>query len=292
MPITNRLFSFSNCFAKGQLMLPIGEIRQVDELSILRGSSIECHVQHCDEITYAISGKATFISGDAAQVLTAGQIHYIRAGVPHTITASPESNFRYLCIGFNPDFQYAPTAELLPRIRSLPHFIVEDDGRMKILTELLINEFYDWDEYSPIMANGYLIQILTTLLRLLEGSHRNPTDQKLQRTASNFAIYTILRCIDKDYLNIRSIQDVAQQTSYSEYYISHLFSEKMDMTVKEYITRKKILHAASLLKDSNIRITDAAEAVGFASPHAFRVAFRRYMQCSPTEYRHLPEQQA
>ena len=64
------------------------------------------------------------------------------------------------------------------------------------------------------------------------------------------------------------------------------------MTVKEYITRKKILHAASLLKDSNIRITDAAEAVGFASPHAFRVAFRRYMQCSPTEYRHLPEQQA
>ena len=292
MPITNRLFSFSNNFAKGQLILPIGEILQVDELSIIRGSSIDRHVQRCDEITLAISGKATFISGDSSQILTAGQIHYIRAGIPHTITASPESNFRYLCIGFNPDFQYAPTAELLPRIQSLPHFVVEDDGRMKILTELLINEFYDWDSHSPTMVNGYLVQILATLLRLLERNPHAPAGQKFQHTASNFAIYTILRCIDRDYLNIRSIQDIAQQTSYSAYYISHLFSEKMDMTVKEYITRKKILHAASLLKDSNIRITDAAEAVGFASPHAFRVAFRRYMQCSPTEYRHSPEQQA
>lgn len=285
MAITNRLFSFSNCFAKGQMILPVGELRQVDELSILRGSSIDCHVQHCDEITFAISGKATFISGETPAQLSAGQIHYIRAGVKHTIIADPESNFRYLCIGFNPDPDYGPIAALLPRIREQEHFILADDGRIKILTELLINEFYDWDEHSPTMANGYLVQLLTTLLRLLEGRTQDPSDQKLQRTASNFAIYNILRHIDRDYLNICSIQDVARQTSYSEYYISHLFSEKMGMTIKEYITRKKVHHAAGLLLDSNISVTEAAEAVGFASAHAFRLAFRRYMQCSPTEYR-------
>lgn len=285
MGITNRLFSFSNTFAKGQLVLPAAEVRQVDELSIIRGSSIAEHVQHCDEITFAISGKATFISGENAAVLSPGQIHYIRAGVKHTIIADPESNFRYLCIGFNPNPEYEPIAALLPQIRKHPHFILEDDGRMKVLTELLINEFYMWDEQSSTMANAYLVQILTTLLRLLQGRSYDPSEQKLQKTPSNFAIYHVLRYIDRDYLNIRSIQDVARQTSYSEYYISHLFSEKMGMTIKEYITRKKVLHAAGLLQDSNISVTDAAEAVGFASAHAFRLAFKRYMQCSPTEYR-------
>lgn len=289
MAITNRLFSFSNCFAKGQLVLPVGEVRQVDELSILRGSSIDCHAQHCDEITFAISGKATFISGDTPAELSAGQIHYIRAGVKHTIIANPESNFRYLCIGFNPNPDYAPIAALLPQIRKHPHFILEDDGRMKILTELLINEFYMWDEQSSTMANAYLVQILTTLLRILQGRSYDPSEHKLQKTASNFAIYHILRYIDREYLNISSIKTVAQQTSYSEYYISHLFSEKMGMTIKEYITRKKVLHAASLLLDNNISVTEAAEAVGFASAHAFRLAFKRYMQCSPTEYRRQPD---
>lgn len=285
MRLTNHLFSFNNVFAKGQLILPVGEIRQVTELSIIRGTSIDEHLQHCDEITFAISGKATFISGAAAAELSAGQIHYIRSGVKHTIIADPESNFRYLCIGFNPAPEYPPIANLLPLLRQQPHFILEDDGRVKTLTQLLISEFYDWDIHSPEMVNSYLVQLIITLLRIHQGNMLDPTQQKMQKTPSNFAIYHILHYIDQEYLNISSIKAVAQHTAYSEYYISHLFSEKMGMTIKEYITRKKVLHAAALLQDSNITVSETAEAVGFASAHSFRLAFKRYLQCSPTEYR-------
>lgn len=285
MGITNHLFSFNNLFAKGQLILPVGEIRQVTELSIIRGTSVDEHLQHCDEISFAISGKATFISGEESAELSAGQIHYIQSGVKHTIIADPESNFRYLCIGFHPEPAYPPIAALLPLLRHQTHFILEDDGRVKPLTQLLINEFYDWDIHSPEMVNSYLVQLLTTLVRILQGNTLDPTRQKMHRTASNFAIYHILHYIDQEYLNISSIKAIAQHTAYSEYYISHLFSEKMGMTVKEYVTRKKVLHAAALLQDSNITVGEAAEAVGFASAHSFRLAFKRYLQCSPTEYR-------
>lgn len=283
--ITNQLFSFSNNFSEGQLILPFGEVCQVAELSILRGTSIDLHIQRCDEITYAISGTAVFRSGDEEALLTPGQIHFIRKGIPHTITASPESNFRYLCIGFNPDLNYSPVVPLMQQLSEESHFILDDDGRIKQLSELLINEFYAWDAHSREMVNAYLLQLLTTLLRLRSGKIQDPSAQKLQKTASNFAIYHILHYIDREYLTISSIKAVAQKTSYSEYYISHLFSEKMGMSIKEYITRKKIQHAAGLLQDSNISVTEAAEAVGFASAHSFRQAFQRYMQCSPTDYR-------
>ena len=160
-----------------------------------------------------------------------------------------------------------------------------DDGRVKTLTQLLISEFYDWDIHSPEMVNSYLVQLIITLLRIHQGNMLDPTQQKMQKTPSNFAIYHILHYIDQEYLNISSIKAVAQHTAYSEYYISHLFSEKMGMTIKEYITRKKVLHAAALLQDSNITVSETAEAVGFASAHSFRLAFKRYLQCSPTEYR-------
>ena len=283
--ITNQLFSFINNFEEGQLTLPFGDICQVAELSILRGTSVDTHIQRCDEVTYAISGTAVFRSGNEEATLSPGQIHYIRKGVSHTITASPESNFRYLCIGFNPDKNYPPIAPLLPGLQDRTHWITDDDGRIKTLSELLINEFYAWDEHSPTMANGYLVQLLTTLLRLTDGKHQDPSQQKLQRTASKFAIYHILHYIDREYLNITSVRSVARHTSYSEYYIAHLFSEKMGVTVKDYITKKKILHAAELLGDSSITVTEAAEAVGFASAHSFRLAFKRCMNCSPTEYR-------
>jgi len=283
--MTNQLFSFTNNFSEGQLILPFGEVCQVAELSILRGTSIDTHVQRCDEITCAISGTATFRSGKEAAILKPGQIHFIRKGVSHTITASPESNFRYLCIGYNPDPAYPAVAALLPKLWEAEHFVLEDDGRMKLLGELLINEFYDWDEYSPHTVNGYMLQLLTTLLRLRSGKRQDPSGQKLQKTASSFAIYHILHFIDREYLNIDSIKEIARHTSYSEYYISHLFSEKMGMTIKKYIMQKKIRHAAGLLQDSNISVTEAAEAVGFASAHSFRLAFKRCMGCSPTEHR-------
>ena len=163
--MTNQLFSFTNNFSEGQLILPFGEVCQVAELSILRGTSIDTHVQRCDEITCAISGTATFRSGKEAAILKPGQIHFIRKGVSHTITASTESNFRYLCIGYNPDPAFPAVAALLPKLWEAEHFVLEDDGRMKLLGELLINEFYDWDEHSPHTVNGYMIQLLTTLLR-------------------------------------------------------------------------------------------------------------------------------
>lgn len=283
--MTNQLFSFTNNFAEGQLILPFGEVRQVAELSILRGTSIDTHIQRCDEITYAISGTATFLSGEEAATLSPGQIHYIRKGVGHTITADPGGNFRYLCIGFIPDETYPPITPLLPRLHSFSHFITEDDGRIKTLSELLINEFYDWDSHSSTMVNACLVQLLTTLLRLMEGRKLDPSRQKLQRTASQFALYHILRYVDREYRGITSVREVAKHTSYSEYYISHLFSEKMGMTIKEYITRKKVLHGAELLRDDSISVAEAAEASGFASAHSFSLAFRRHMGCSPTEHR-------
>ena len=98
--ISNRLFAFDNVFINEPLSVPSGKIYQITELSLIRGGVIEEHIQHCDEITYVVSGRATVYSGDTTFELTKGQVHFIKKGQYHKIIASENENFHFYCIGF------------------------------------------------------------------------------------------------------------------------------------------------------------------------------------------------
>ena len=133
------------------------------------------------------------------------------------------------------------------------------------------------------MINAYLVQILLSLYRILTNS--TIAKEKSSSSTSNFAVYRTLRYIDQEYLNIASIKEIAAALNYSEYYLSHLFREKMGLTIKEYLTRKKMIAAENMLKTSNMSIQEIAEQLNYASAHSFSLAFKKYMSESPNAYR-------
>ena len=48
-------------------------------------------------------------------------------------------------------------------------FVRTDDSTIKKLSELILDEFYHWDSNSDGMVSSYLMQVLVTLERLLDG---------------------------------------------------------------------------------------------------------------------------
>ena len=287
MAVTNRIFAYDNMFPKGTMCFDVGEVRQVSELSLIRGGVNKEHVQVCDEISYAISGKAQFWSGAECTEIYGGQIHFIRKGVRHKIIADQDTNFHFLCIGFYPNEAYAPIRAFLDEVRDLDYCVVKDDGKIRTLADLLLNEIYLRDEQSGDMINAYMTQILICLQRILQGRPQN--GKKQSKDSSDYAAYQAIAYINREYTNIRSVKSVAEALNYSEYYLSHLFREKMGMTIKNYITQRKLKNATALLKDSNMSITEIAEVLNFATAHSFRQAFKRQMGVSPTEYRESEE---
>lgn len=284
MEISSKLFSYENLFFDKQLCVPAGKLFQVSELSVVRGGEINAHIQECDEITYAVSGKAKIFFGDDSAEMVSGQIHYIKKGVYHRIEADPNENFRYICIGFIIDENYESNRVYLQKIQGIQSLITEDDGNIQLLCQQLMNEFYIRDEQSNIMVNCYLSQILISFCRILEKKNRMQRN-KISGTTSNFPIYHVLRYIDREYMNITNIKAIADELSYSEYYLSHLFREKMDITIKDYLTNKKMLSAEALLKESNMSIQEIAEQLNYSSAHSFSLAFKRHMSISPDGYR-------
>lgn len=288
MEIRNRLFSYDIAFAQGQLCTESAEIRQIAELSLIRSGEINAHIQYCDEITYVISGKATVYSGDDIREMTAGEIHFIRAGQYHRIVADENENFHYYCIGFHPNTSYAGLQTVFSAISKCPFLYLKDQGDIKSLFDLLINEFYLQDEESKLMIHHYFCQMLIQIYRLCSGRSKSK-QMKINTASSNDAVFRILQYINREHIHITGVKQIAEALSYSECYISHVFREKMETTVKDYLMQKKISTAAGLLKNSNMTISEIAEHLHFSSLHVFGLAFKRYMSMSASEFRKSEE---
>jgi len=283
MNFSNKLFSYDPVLQLKQMNLDVCKIMQVSELSLLRGSEMPEHIQACDEITYAISGTAKIYSGNDCCDLHTGEIHYIKKDVPHKIVANDETNFRYICIGFIPDSNCTDIQIFTDAVKDINWFISNDTVKLKLTLEMLFDELYIADTSTPSMLSAYMKQILISTARLYNGKEALST--KESNSTSNFAVYNVLKYIDRNYASITNTKQISEALSYSNFYISHLFKEKIGLSVKEYLTQKKMIAAAHFLAENNLAVSEVSEQLSFGTTHTFSQAFKKYYGVSPTEYK-------
>ncbi|MDD5936519.1 MAG: AraC family transcriptional regulator [Clostridiales bacterium] len=80
-------------------------------------------------------------------------------------------------------------------------------------------------------------------------------------------------------------QKAAEFTGYSSAYFQRIFTCIAQITVVEYVRKRRMTLAAAELKDSNIQILDLAIKYGYHSADAFTKAFRSFHGVTPSEAR-------
>jgi len=98
----------------------------------------------------------------------------------------------------------------------------------------------------------------------------------------------VQRAIDWIEANLRAdirIEEAAREASFSLFHFSRLFACQTGLPVMQYITKRRLRHAAYAISQGK-RIADAAFEYGFDSPSGFTRAFHREFGCSPREYVH------
>ena len=89
--------------------------------------------------------------------------------------------------------------------------------------------------------------------------------------------------IDTGYAEISSVSDVAAHFFYSREYISRLFKKYYNSSVSDYLARLRVMRSIELMRRGT-SVTNAGFSVGFGSPSAFYLTFRKIMGMSPSEY--------
>ena len=86
-----------------------------------------------------------------------------------------------------------------------------------------------------------------------------------------------------------SLQYLADLVQINPVYLSRLFKEKTGMNFSDYILKKKMEMAATLLKSTNSTIYEISEMTGYSNDKNFSRAFKKYYGVSPTIYKHIQD---
>ncbi|WP_310603499.1 effector binding domain-containing protein [Anaerosporobacter sp.] len=95
----------------------------------------------------------------------------------------------------------------------------------------------------------------------------------------------VVEYIEKNLEDKINYEEITKISGYSWFYIQRLFSGITDITLAEYIRRRRMTLAASEIMDSGIRILDLAVKYGYESADSFSRAFRKIHGVSPSEAR-------
>lgn len=106
-----------------------------------------------------------------------------------------------------------------------------------------------------------------------------------ERTAGEERIYTALEFIGTHFAQPLSLEEICQAVNISKTECCRCFKQQLRMTPFEYLMTYRVNAAAGWLEKGNDTIGEIAEKTGFGSNSYFCKQFRRYMGCTPLEYR-------
>jgi len=89
-----------------------------------------------------------------------------------------------------------------------------------------------------------------------------------------------------------SLETVANYVGVSPYYFCKVFKQSTEMTLTEFVNRRRVEWAKRKLLNPRARVTEVAFDVGFQSISQFNRSFLKYVGESPTRYREKRESDA
>ena len=126
------------------------------------------------------------------------------------------------------------------------------------------------------------VQFLTCFLYSLQ--YLQPTAQEMTTTVDE-PIHRSIVHLNEHLTDPLQIQDLAKTAGYSISYYKQKFKQEVGITPSEYIMLQKIEKAKEILTESDTSITDIAFSLGFSSSNYFCAVFKKFMDCTPKDYR-------
>ena len=98
-------------------------------------------------------------------------------------------------------------------------------------------------------------------------------------------IQRIMLLIEYDLTADLSLNALAKQLNINASYLSSLFKKVMNITLTEYVNKKRVDASLLYLNSTDLQIQTIGQKVGISDPAYFTKLFRQQIGMSPTEYR-------
>ena len=250
------------------------------------------HMHDEYEIYYLIDGERYYFIENQIYHVKKGSLVFINRNQIHKTVQYGDYHHERIAVMLGESFLsgfLAVTGEL-----SLSDFFRQNQG---VLSLNAPDQDYVLSLLNGIAAEmrtqdpGYRTMILTKLTRLLIfcqrfRRHTNAdTSSSLSASATHQKVSEVASYISSHYAEASSLDTVAKHFFMSKSYLSRIFRQATGYTVNEYINASRIQESRRLLVESDLSVTQIAEAVGYESITYFEKIFRSHTGISPLKYR-------
>lgn len=251
-----------------------------------RFEAITLHNHEEPELLYMTRGTL-FVNLDGEDiVLRPGDLMLIDPFEPHTAQFDKDDDVEYRYLVFDTDCLAGSGSAVSNRIASL------ESGKLRFRKVVRASD--------PVAAElGGLMDELGALPRETEADDLMAVSLLCRMTAVIFSkiglhdgetrrdidfIKRVSRYIDDNYAGDVTTASVSDILGYSKTYFCALFRKNFDQTFSNYLMNYRLERAMTIYRNSRLRLSDIAEAVGFGDYCYFSRRFRQKTGISPSEY--------
>jgi mannose-6-phosphate isomerase-like protein (cupin superfamily)/AraC-like DNA-binding protein len=194
------------------------------------------HRQWCDEITFVYSGEGEFIHNSTKHTIKSGQIHLCFQDDWHQVLPSKNSPLRFYCLGFSVD-EPNPLCQALQKakaeIEKTGNPVLSDCLGLLPAFQTVMAATYsaECDPLSEAAVSNTLNYIIYTVVSGFLGKALAQTDNISMKDSLLFNVVSYLK---NNVYNMDALQKLPEDMGYSYSYLSHIFSDRMGQSLKEF----------------------------------------------------------
>ncbi len=242
------------------------------EIMPSNGLSPSPHFHNQIELVYVVSGQTVAFADQKKTVTKSGELFFAFPNQIHYYEKTVIG--KYIVILFSTELLYGMEDILYNNIPK-SNLLTQDEmqGLANIITDIVNAS----GEFSHTVRVGLMNQLLAGILPKFELKPRIKTN--------NTTLQSVLKYCTKNFASDLTLDILAEDLHISKFHISHLLNQKLGISFSAYLNNIRVHKACSLLNNSENKISDISEEVGFGSIRSFNRAFKSVMNMTPLEYR-------
>lgn len=251
------------------------------------------------EIDLVVKGSAKFLVHDTTIVLKEGEGIFINQNALHSVNACPDDECEIYSIVFHPEFLFGYSHSslsaqyLLPLINDtdLRYQCFKPDHETDAKIIKLADDIYNINAEKAfgyeLKIKGILIEIWLHLLSYRGENMITSAKKEFSITADELRAKEGITFIAAHYAEPITLQEIADSIHISKSECCRCFKRCLRVTPFEYLLKYRIYAAVSMISNAekSISISDIAMQTGFNSSSYFNKIFKKYIGCTPSEYK-------
>lgn len=235
------------------------------------------------ELILICSGSSEYLIHDKKVIIKPGDLLVYNAGVVHDEVSGPDMEVGSYCI--------AVGGLHMPGLRE--NALIPDDAGyvfptgkyfadLRCLFEMMFRTLSAGEPNAELFCSSLMHALLVSVLTVTAGP-RAESEKPLEEP--HILGRRIKEYIDKHYMEPITLQSMGEALHISPYYLSHVFKQMSGYSPVQYLLRRRIGEAQTLLITTDLSITRIAEMVGYDTQSYFNLQFTKNVGMPPNKFR-------